>query len=294
MHEASRAVTVGVSRSIRGWDALEWAAAEAWARQCPLRIVHVVSWRPLSLYSCGALATDAAAHGLAAGAALLEEAQCRAARVAPGLSIATVLEIGDPASAIRCIGAADALIVLGREHRRHRRLPWIRSTAARVARRAPGPVAIIDLHAEMDEPPAARVVALVDGGAADSPVLDLAFRAARRRGLGVTVARASDAAAAGHPSRRKSVEPALAECRARFRGVHVTEEVLPHPLAPALLNQARGAALVAVGYTLGRSDLAALLTPPSGTHLGPVVVVGTAPVASPARLSVRVDRARPE
>jgi len=289
MPEPSRAITVGVSRSLRGWDALEWAASEASARSCPLRIVHVVSWLPLSLYALGPLTTDAIAVGLAAGAVLLEDAQSRATRVAPGLSITTILEIGDPASAILSIGGEDTLIVLGRRHRRHR-LPWVRSTVERVARRADGSVAVIGLRAAADGTAAARVVALVDGRAADSPVLDVAFGAASRRGLGVIVARASDAA--GHPVRQKKVDRTLAECRGRFRGLRIADEILPHPLTPALLAQGRGAALLAVGHNLRSAALAALLTPPAGCDLGPVVIVGTTRVRKPVGSSARVDPAR--
>jgi len=289
MHERSRAITVGVSRATRGWDALEWAASEAYARNCSLRIVHVVSWSPFSLSSCGALPTDPIAHALAAGAALLGEAEKRAGRVAPGVPIATVLELGDPASAVLRVGAEGALIVLGREHRRRWRLPRVRSTVARVTRGASGPVAVIRLRGEAAGAREARAVALVDGGAADSAVLDVAFGAARRRGIGVTVVRASDAPE--DAIREESIDRTLAECRAGFRDVPVVEQTVSHPLAAALLTHAGGAALLAVGPGLRRAALASLLSPPIGTDIGPLILVAPARIARSLGPSARVDPA---
>jgi len=41
-------ILVAVDGYPHGWDALEWAAAEAAARACALRIVHVINWSPLT------------------------------------------------------------------------------------------------------------------------------------------------------------------------------------------------------------------------------------------------------
>jgi nucleotide-binding universal stress UspA family protein len=290
MQTRTLTIVVGVSRARRGWDALEWASAEAHARGCPLRIVHVVTWPWLTLCSFGAPTTDAVAHALTAGQSLLEEAAGRAARIAPDSDTTTVLELGDPASWILRIAADEDLIVLGRKHRRRWRRPRARSTVTRVARRAAGAVAIIGLRAEADGAPAARIVALADGGSADSPVMDVAFDAARRRGLGLTIVRPGNIAKDCQLS--QDVTRTLAEHRSAFPDVHVAERVLPDPIRRALLTEARGAALLAVGHGLQRPNLAALLSPANGSDLVPVVIVRTAHTGDFTRRSAIADPAQ--
>jgi len=83
---------VAVDGNPHGWDALEWAAAQAPARQCALRIVHAVSRPPAVDALTWPLTVDAFGehhHSLAGG----------------HTTVAAVLQEG---------GGQDALIVLGR------------------------------------------------------------------------------------------------------------------------------------------------------------------------------------
>ena len=52
--EDLRPVLVAVDGSTAGWEALDWAAAEAAARRCELGVVHEFAW-PLGVDSFGVL-----------------------------------------------------------------------------------------------------------------------------------------------------------------------------------------------------------------------------------------------
>jgi nucleotide-binding universal stress UspA family protein len=108
-------VLVGVDGRARGWDALEWAAAEAAARQCTLRVVHVINWPSLMPESFGGVSAaqwDAGAQQEAELA--VSEAARRARTIAPALRVTTHLQAGATAAAIVQERDRDALIVVGR------------------------------------------------------------------------------------------------------------------------------------------------------------------------------------
>ena len=124
-----------------GWDALDWAAAEAAARGAALRIVHVVRlmWGVDTFSAVGVsrVATVETAERI------LAEAADRARAVAPDTLITTEVLPGSPGSVIAAVARRDELIVLGgrRPDRRHERR---RSVVAEVLRRAHGPVVVVD------------------------------------------------------------------------------------------------------------------------------------------------------
>ena len=48
-HREAGPILVAVDGHRHSWDALEWAAAEAAARQCSLRILHAFHWSPTAV-----------------------------------------------------------------------------------------------------------------------------------------------------------------------------------------------------------------------------------------------------
>jgi nucleotide-binding universal stress UspA family protein len=159
-------IVVAVDGHPHGWDALEWAAAEAAARQCALRIVHAVS-RPLAADAfTWPLTVDAFGDAGAQEAAehIVSEAARRARIVAPALHITTHLQAGTTAAAVLQEGGQDALIVLGRGRKAGRFSSITRSVSWQVARHASCPVAMVELFDEASRGPSAgRVVVGVDG-----------------------------------------------------------------------------------------------------------------------------------
>lgn len=134
-------IMVAVNGGASGWQALDWAAAEASAHHSQLRIMYAVSWPrwgldPLRELALGWDNTNA----LDRGTLILEEAARRAQVWAPDTTIITQLEAGETAVTVARAGRRDALIVVG--HGRARR-PVGRSVAHTVLRLAQCPIAII-------------------------------------------------------------------------------------------------------------------------------------------------------
>ena len=122
---------VAVNGGTSGWEALDWAAAEAAARRSPLRIVHVVV--PLAamfdpLGGTGPIWADPDASE--AGAQVVDEAVRRARQIAPDTTVTTSLTCGTVSAAIRAAGRDRALTVIGRS--RPRRL-GIAAASLRIA-----------------------------------------------------------------------------------------------------------------------------------------------------------------
>jgi nucleotide-binding universal stress UspA family protein len=244
------AILVAVDGRPHGWDALEWAAAEAAATDQVLHIVHVVEWPPY-IDPWTLLPNERVAGAGSAGELILEDATQRALDVAAGLRITTEL-VGDvpPERGILRAARTDSLIVLGRRRdRRAIRSRFGSSVSANVARHASTPVVIAGLADRSAGPSAGRVAVLIDDGTDPFDALLLAFRAADRRGIGVTVLHA------GSPRTAPGQLDAATLVRANrdaFGNVDVTEDFLPAPLGPALAAATQGAALLVLGARSGR------------------------------------------
>jgi nucleotide-binding universal stress UspA family protein len=208
-------VTVVVDGSTSGWDALEWAAAEASVRDHGLRIVHIVNW-PWALDPFGNLTVGVGdSHVRQQAEAVLDEAVQRARSVSSSLAITTRLQMGT------VIPESSDLVVVGRRLRGR-------------ALRTKDSVAVVGLVGEGSRGPSTgRVVVGVDGKSGSAAALEFAFRAAERRGLGLTVMHA--------------VDVALTSWRDAFPGVEVQNKVVDGPAAPALVAESAGAALVVLG-----------------------------------------------
>jgi nucleotide-binding universal stress UspA family protein len=249
-------ILVAVSGDASGWQALDWAAAESAARRCPLDIVHVLNdtARMLDPLCVAALATFAA-EARHCGAWILDNAIGRARIVAPDVVITTHLAAGCPA-VVRAAYRDDALIVVGRG--RCRRLRF-QSRASRIARRARGPVAIVELDGERRPGPSAgRVVLGIDDSAGPPQAVAYAFRAASRRGVGLTVIHVYRTRAGASGRRRgaqvvddvrklAAIDRAVQEYGAAFPDVDVRRRFVAGSAGPALLAESHAAALLVIG-----------------------------------------------
>ncbi len=237
---------VAVDGRAEGWDALEWAAAEAAARQVALRIVHAIRWPGPPSGLPGGLAMNRWDPKVeSTGVCVLEEAVDLARSVAPTVPITTHLQLGDIAQVVLREGRSDALIVLGRRTGRHRR-SVARSVGSQVARRSNCPVLVVGLQDEVSPGPSlGRVVVSADGTQDPTVALGFAFRAAQRRDAGVTAILAWSRRSSAHYDAR--VAQALRVCREAFPDVEVRERVVALPAGSALVGESAGAALVVLG-----------------------------------------------
>jgi nucleotide-binding universal stress UspA family protein len=237
-------ILVAVDGSPFGWHALEWAAAEAAARQCSLQIVHCIDPHPVSWDIFGTFSADQwDADTKDVGALVLREAADRAHAVSPALPIETHLLLGPPAAALLQAASEDTLIVLGRGRTSGRGRTLSGSVSGQVARRARRPVAVVELFdGTMCGRSAGRVVVGFDRTGVPKVALGYAFRAAQRRGVGVTTVQVW--AHGGATRIDASVYDALAACRDVFPDVDVLQRFATGPVGPALVAESAGAALV--------------------------------------------------
>jgi nucleotide-binding universal stress UspA family protein len=282
-------VLVAVDGSGQSWDALEWAAAEAAARRCTLRIVHVVhvvnSSPPVLGGYMGVFVGEWDSGVLAAAKRLLDEAERRASAVAPGLAITTRLHEGSTAAGIVLEGRRDALIVVGRGHNGGRISTLARSASMQVARRASAPVVVVELSGRPTNGPSARrVVVSVDCTTEPLAAFGFAFRAALRRRIGLTVLRASgisrplDGMSDSLTAEWTNQHRALQTCRQAFPDVSVRQRVIEGPAVSALIAESEGAALVVIGSE-ERGRLQGLFSESVGNSISrlahsPVAIVG--------------------
>ena len=267
-------VTVVVDGGRSGWDALEWAAAEADVRGRALRIVHVFTW-PWSLDPFGNLTVGVAdAHARQAAESVLDEAVERARSAAPSLQITTQLQSAAQGAVVHPRTPED-LIVVGRRLRLGRLDRLATASARRLALNSTVPVAVVGLVGENSRGPSTgRVLVGVNDKAGPAAALDFAFRAARRRGIGLTVLHASEAR--DHAA-SDVVDNALRVWRDAFPDVNVRQKLVPGPAAQALVEESSGAALVVLGSPnrgrLRRALFGSVARDVLGSTAGPVAIV---------------------
>jgi len=259
----SGSVLVAVNGKGRGWDALEWAAAEAASRQCALRIVHAFRSSPFFVDPLGTLVDEWNAKAIEAASGVLTDAVNHARAVAPTLQVTAHMQEGSTTTAILREGSrGDALIVLGRGPNRG----WFRSfisVGRRVTRHAACPVAIVHLtNGPARGLSAGRVVVGIDGAEDPAEVLGFAFRSAERRCVGVTVIYTStppdlnaemvltDDPAATLAFKGDRIESALQMCRRAHPNVEVRRRFVSVPAVRAFVSGSAGAALLVIdGHT---------------------------------------------
>lgn len=259
-------VVVGVD-ACSAHDALDWAAAEAAARGCPLRVVHAFNPSlPADPYGLvpplGSLP-----QAWAEAEQVLEQAMTRACSVAPDLPVTTRLLQSTAVPALLGEARDAAMLVLGSRGLRGLRGLLSRSVSAQVAAHAPCPVTVIRPSGGIDDcsaPP--RVVVGIDAAASCTPAVGFAFHAARQRGIplialhGWTPDPPGDLEAITAPSDRvealagRTLERALDPWRPAFTTVAVHTALVRGDPAAALIAHSHGAALLVVG-TRGRGQV---------------------------------------
>ncbi len=251
-------ILVAVDGRERERDALDWAAAEAASRGSALRIAHAIDWPRLTIDPLGGVSQNWRDTSVPTrGEAILEEAAQRALLVAPGITVTTHLATGSAASAIGGSGHQDSLTVMGRGARRH---IGSRSGGWRVVRRAASTVTIVELAPEgSDGPSANRVVVGVDESGGPASALGEAFRAASRRGVGLTVIHAkSPSTWFPHPARTiiddmdvlrriARIDATLEPYREAFPNVGIRRRFVSGAPARAIVDESVAAALVVIG-----------------------------------------------
>jgi nucleotide-binding universal stress UspA family protein len=232
---------------------------------------------------------------------LVLEAVRRAHLVASDLDVRTHLHAGAPASGIRRESTEGALMVLGRDQptgifgvRRGR--------SQHALRRASCTVAMVGLSSDVGSGcAAARVVVGVDHPRDSASTLGFAFRAARRRGVGVTVLHVwsprgqsefdgcGDEPASSEFAKRRELDATIPGWLDAFPEVEVRQRLIRGPVGPALVAESDSAALLVVGSRSRGSVRRALFGSISRTVLRSArcsVVV----VRSPARCGPGVSR----
>jgi nucleotide-binding universal stress UspA family protein len=251
-------IAVAVNGGSSGWQALDWAAAEAAARRSTLRIVHVVV--PPTVMSdplggAGPVWIDVGASE--AGALVLEEAVRRAQQITPESVVTASLTCGALAAAISATSHDNALTVIGRG--RPRRV-GMTAASRRIARNVAGPLAIVELDEERQSGPSAgRVVIGIDGSAGPHAAVAYAFQAAARRGVGLTAIHACNAwitplqeradkcRSLDSLRRLATIDDVLQTYRDAHPNVDVRRRFVHDSPSTALVAESKAAALLVIG-----------------------------------------------
>jgi nucleotide-binding universal stress UspA family protein len=246
-------VVVGVDDVRSAWDAVDWAAAEAAARGCPLGIVHACS-PPVAPGPFAPVTDDA----VSVGDALLREASECAHRIAPELEVFSRTIIGGAAPALTAMPAQ--LVVVGTRALGRVRSALVGSVGVAVCSRASCPVVVVPPWQDGDPgPSAARVVVGVDGSARSDPAVGVALAAAAQRGVGLTALHAwtprppadlggvGDDPAATESVARYRLVSAVARWRSRYPGTDIRLRLVLDDPVHALVAESAGAALLVIG-----------------------------------------------
>lgn len=266
-------VVVGVDALPESGPALEWAAAEAERRGCPLRLVHAVDIGTTTL----SRRASAGVTGLIeqSGRDLLAEAAAQVEAGHPELTTTAEISTADPAVALLDAAAAHALLVVGSRGRGGFSSLLLGSVSRRVAAHAECPVVVV--HA----PPApAQGLSVLVGvlGEQDTPVVRFACAAAALRGAPVRALHTWSAVSdAGHMvplvdnlddegKEHTALLGRVVEAgRGDFPRNQVVLDVVAGAAAAALVEASAHAALLVVGAPR-RARVGRL-----GMHLGSVV-----------------------
>jgi nucleotide-binding universal stress UspA family protein len=298
--EPRAAVVVGVDHAGTAGDAVDWAAAEAATRGCPLRIVHAIHpLLPADPYGVGSPIESLVDAGTAAGS-VLQDFAARARRVASDLPVTTRLMCGSATWALLDEASRARLLVTGSRGLHGLRALLARSVSVQIAARASCPVVVVRRRRAEDRsgaPP--RVVVGVHCDSACSPAIGFAFQAARQRGVPLVAVHAWDPdppadleAVHGPPAlaeaaARRTLERALQRWHARYPDVPVVTRLVRGDPARAVVAESRGAALVVVG-SRGRGRLTATVRGSVSQAVlrdgrGPIAVVHHGPGHSSSR-----------
>jgi nucleotide-binding universal stress UspA family protein len=300
-------VVVAVGEDSSG-QALEWAAAEASARGCALRVVHAERLR-WAVDPAGMLPAADLSSCRAATEHVLRTAVDRARSVAPDVEVSAESVPGATVPLLVSQGRGAQLLVLGGRSTAFPGRPAALSACVRVAGRAPCPVAVVrSLRGRSSAASSPRVVVGVRGPGTCAAVLGVAFRAAAQRGVPVRAVHVwspdvpadhegvCGPAAVAEERAGRVLDEALAAWRRRFADVPVETRLLAADPAAALIRESEGAALAVVG-SRDRRRLGTLLGSVGRDVVQrarcPVVVVRTATVEPRAVAAQRLPGRMP-
>lgn len=255
-------MVVGLEGPLYEKDALRWAAAEAAARQRPLRVVHVCPPR------CG---REGGERPEDVPAQVLQEATQDVRAIVGDGPVSTQLVTGSPAVALLDESRDAETLVVGSRGLRRWAGVVLGSVSIAVAANANCPVVVVrQLHGATPGPSANRVVVAVDGTELSESAIAYAFQAAARRSIGLTALHCwstrspadllpvVDDRAAVEADHRRLLEDAVAPWQQHFPQVDVQLGLAQGPPAPVLDTESAGAALLVVG-SRGRGGVRGLL-----------------------------------
>jgi nucleotide-binding universal stress UspA family protein len=271
-------IVVGVDGSHSSLHAVDWAAQEAVAWRCPLRIIHAFLWPPSNIPS-GPPTLGVPDAGLQhAAEAIVSDAADRARRAAPGLELSTDLPVCAPAAALIDASHDARLVVLG-----HRGLGGftgllVGSVGVQTAAHAACPVIVVREAAQRG-PATGHVVVGVDGSEHSRLAVDFAFVHAARHGLDLVAVHAhqrpvhTPSGDADDPTRL--LADALSGYGHRYPHVTVRHRIVRGVSAEVLVAESADAVLTVVG-SRGRGGFTGLLL---GSTSQGVLHHATGPVA---------------
>ncbi|TFD61588.1 universal stress protein [Cryobacterium suzukii] len=176
----------------------------------------------------------------------------------PDLSVHADLRSGDPITELRALSGCDTIVVVGTHRRRGSTLRYEWSMGARLAGSARGPIAIIP---ESDNKHHAGVVVGVDGSAAANAAVDFAALEADRTGQELHAIHAWQEPLVWRDttepdarflqtlenSHRRILDESLLTVARRYPALSIRASLVRGAPQSALLDAARGAALLVVG-----------------------------------------------
>lgn len=242
-------IVVGYDGSEEAALAVRWAARHATLLDCELQVVHCSLW-PLLTNDLGPVKGIPGSGLQHQAQAILDQGEAEALSVEPRLSIRSSLLYGLPAGHLRRIANDARMLVLGSRGIGGFMGLLVGSVSLELAATAPCPVAVI----RFDQNPKGRIVVGIDSsGSPDT--LGMACDLASATGADLTiihVVRPHDAAAnearAGQGAARRLLMGAADSAQAQAPDVAVDQRIAQDSSIPrALLNAARGAALLVVG-----------------------------------------------
>ena len=170
-------IVVGVDGSVPGFDAVAWAADDAFRMRVPLRCVIVVETWPYHISQIPSPEWD---ESLVENARkVLTEAEEIARERQPTVEVSTELVRGTPAAALRAQAGDAVELVLGSRGLGGFAGAVLGSVSMNVAGQVPAPVVVVRSRAAVVH---GEIVAGLDGSPACEPALAYAFRQAELRG----------------------------------------------------------------------------------------------------------------
>lgn len=242
-------VVVGYDGSVEAALAVRWASRHAALMDCELHVVHSSLW-PLLTSDLGPVKGIEGSGLQHQAQAILDEGKAEALSVAPRVRIRSSLLYGLPAGHLRRIADDARMLVLGSRGIGGFMGLLVGSVSLELAATASCPVAVI----RFDQNPEGRIVVGIDSSGS-AGALSIACAMARATGADLMIIHVirphdgtANGAGGGQGAARSLLMQAAHDARALAPDVTVSQHVAQDTSVPrALLNAARGAALIVVG-----------------------------------------------